>query len=162
AFIELLRSVHARTGRGADTVAEAAAQVQTPVPLSAVAETDALLPAVALCAPAASGRPEVADAVPPELARHERYRGGRLLGAGGSAGGGGGGGVSGAEPCVMRGLVGLKVINGAYAASAAALERFRREVRAAARLSHPNVVTTYDAEDAGETHFLVMEYVEGT
>jgi eukaryotic-like serine/threonine-protein kinase len=58
--------------------------------------------------------------------------------------------------------VALKVINRAFTASAAALERFRREVRAAARLSHPNVVTTYDAEDAGETHFLVMEYVEGT
>jgi hypothetical protein len=34
-------------------------------------------------------------------------------------------------------------------------------VRAAALLAHPNIVTTYDAEDAGETHFLVMEYVEG-
>ena len=41
------------------------------------------------------------------------------------------------------------------------MERFRGEVENAARLSHPNIVTTYDAEDAGETHFLVMEYVEG-
>src|SRR5205807_7253241 len=41
-------------------------------------------------------------------------------------------------------------------------ERFRREVRAAARLQHPNIVTAFDAEQAGDVHFLVMEYVEGT
>jgi serine/threonine protein kinase len=146
-LVELLRSVHARTSRGADTVV-VAAQMQTPVPLAAIAVTDAL-------APAESDRPEVPDALPPELARHERYRVVRLLGAGGM------GAVYEAEHRVMQRPVALKVINRAYTASAAALERFRREVRAAARLSHPNVVTTYDAEDAGETHFLVMEYVEG-
>jgi serine/threonine-protein kinase len=59
--------------------------------------------------------------------------------------------------------VALKVIKRAYTARADALERFRREVRTAARLTrHPNVVATTDAEDVGETHFLVMEYVEGT
>jgi WD40 repeat protein len=155
-LVELLRSVHARTGRGADTLAEAAAQVQTPVPLAAVALTDALVPALALSAPAESDRPEVPDALPPELAGHERYRVVRLLGAGGM------GAVYEAEHRVMQRLVALKVIKRACTADAAALERFRREVRAAARLSHPNIVTTYDAEDAGETHFLVMEYVEGT
>ena len=41
------------------------------------------------------------------------------------------------------------------------LERFRREVRAAAKLSHPNIVLAYDAEQAGDLHMLVMEYVEG-
>src|SRR5262249_45272400 len=39
--------------------------------------------------------------------------------------------------------------------------RFRREVCAASRLSHPNIVHAYDTENAGETHFLVMEYVDG-
>ena len=39
---------------------------------------------------------------------------------------------------------------------------FRREVRAAARLDHPNIVAAYDADQAGDLHFLVMEYVEGT
>jgi serine/threonine protein kinase len=155
-LVELLRSVHARTSRGADTFAEAAAQVQTPVRLAAVAVTDALGPAVAPSAPGASDRPEVPDALPPELAGHERYRVVRLLGAGGM------GAVYEAEHRVMERLVALKVIKRAYMANAAALERFRREVRAAARLSHPNIVATYDAEDAGETHFLVMEYVEGT
>src|SRR4029453_6488124 len=40
--------------------------------------------------------------------------------------------------------------------------RFRREVQAAARLNHPNIVHAYDADQSGDTHFLVMEYVEGT
>jgi formylglycine-generating enzyme required for sulfatase activity/tRNA A-37 threonylcarbamoyl transferase component Bud32 len=40
--------------------------------------------------------------------------------------------------------------------------RFRREARAAARLEHPNVVTVYDADRAGDIHFIAMEYVEGT
>src|SRR5205807_730381 len=43
----------------------------------------------------------------------------------------------------------------------ATIERFRREVRAAARLTHPNIVAAFDAEQAGDVHFLVMEYVEG-
>ena len=134
AFFELLRSVHARTGRGADTVAEAAAQVQTPVPLSAVAVTDAIAPADAPPATAASGRPEVPDGVPPELARHERYRVARLLGAGGM------GAVPEAEHRVMHKSVALKVIKRDYTASPDALVRFRREVRAAARLSPPNTL----------------------
>lgn len=40
-------------------------------------------------------------------------------------------------------------------------KRFQREVRAAARLSHPNIVTAFDADQFGETFFLVMEFVEG-
>jgi hypothetical protein len=42
------------------------------------------------------------------------------------------------------------------------VERFRREVKAAAKLAHPNIVHAYDAEQAGDTHFLVMEHVDGT
>jgi WD40 repeat protein len=155
-FVELLRSTYALTSRGAETFMEAAAQVQTPVLFAAVAGTEALAPAVAPAAPAESGRPEVPDAIPPELAHHERYRIVRLLGAGGM------GAVYEVVHRVMQRPFALKVIKRAYTANAAALERFRREVRAAARLSHPNIVATTDAEDAGETHFLVMEYVEGT
>ena len=40
-------------------------------------------------------------------------------------------------------------------------DRFLREVRAAARLHHPNIVTAFDAEQAGDSCFLVMEYVPG-
>ena len=82
-FVELVRSVHAGMAGGADTVLVAGAQSQTPVPPEAVVKTDALLPAVALSAPAESDCPEVPEALPPELARHERYRVVRLLGAGG-------------------------------------------------------------------------------
>ncbi len=147
-FVELLRSTLVGTSRGTDSFVDAASQMQTPLPLEAIAATEALAPAESDC-------PAIPDGLPPELARHERYRAVRLLGVGGM------GAVYEAEHRVMQRPVALKVIKRAYVASAAALERFRREVRAAARLSHPNVVTTYDAEDAGETHFLVMEYVEG-
>ncbi len=154
-LIELLRCAHTRTGRQADTPMEAAAPVQTPTPPAAAAQTVTMASAAVPSAPVPWDRPEVPDAVPPELARHERYRVMRLLGAGGM------GAVYEAEHRVMQRPVALKVINRAYTPSAGAVERFRREVRAAARLSHPNIVTTYDAEDAGDTHFLVMEYVEG-
>ena len=42
-----------------------------------------------------------------------------------------------------------------------AVERFHREVEAAAKLSHPNIVTAYDADEHQGMHYLVMEYVEG-
>jgi serine/threonine protein kinase len=57
--------------------------------------------------------------------------------------------------------VAIKVINRAFTANAAAVERFRREVRAAARLSHPHIVTAHDAEQTGDALFLVTEYVHG-
>lgn len=41
------------------------------------------------------------------------------------------------------------------------LARFRREARAAAALSHPNIVRTIDLDEDAGRHFLVMEYVEG-
>ena len=155
-LVELVRRVGARTGRRADTFVDTAAQVQAPAPLPALAETEGLASAVAPSGPAEPGCPMAPDALPPELTRHERYRVVRLVGVGGM------GAVYEAEHRVMQRPVALKVIKRAYTADAAALGRFRREVRAAARLSHPNIVITYDAEDAGDTHFLVMEYVEGT
>jgi serine/threonine protein kinase len=134
---------------------EEAAQLETPV-LSAALDEVTLASAFGPSTPAESDRPAAPDAIPPELVRHERYRVVRLLGADGM------GAVYEAEHLVMQRPVALKVIRRAYTAKADALERFRQEMRTVARLSHPNVVTTHDAEDAGETHFLVMEYVEGT
>ncbi len=67
-----------------------------------------------------------------------------------------------AEHRLMERVVALKVMNRALVASETTVDRFRREVKAAARLSHPNIVAAYDAEQAGAVHFLVMEYVEGT
>ena len=43
-----------------------------------------------------------------------------------------------------------------------ALERFRSEIRLARRISHRNVVRTYDIGEAGGVHFISMEYVTGT
>jgi serine/threonine protein kinase len=93
--------------------------------------------------------------VPKALRDHPRYRVLGLLGAGGM------GAVYKAEHRKMERMVALKVINPALVSSPAALERFEREVKAAAKLLHPNIVTAHDAEQAGDLHFLVMEFVEG-
>ena len=79
-----------------------------------------------------------------------------LLGVGGM------GAVYKAEHQLMERTVAVKVINANLVDSPAMVERFRREVKAAARLTHANIVTAYDADQAGSSHFLVMEYVEGT
>lgn len=42
-----------------------------------------------------------------------------------------------------------------------AVQRFYREVKAAAKLTHPNIVAAYDAGEAHGSHFLVMEYING-
>jgi predicted Ser/Thr protein kinase len=102
----------------------------------------------------ASSSPSAAG-VPAELANHPRYRVLQVLGAGGM------GVVYQAEHLLMERPVALKVISHSLIDDPAAVERFRREVKAAARLSHPNIVTAYDADQAGDLHFLVMEYVEG-
>jgi len=59
-------------------------------------------------------------------------------------------------------IVALKVIRRDRLSDPLALDRFRREARAAAQLSHPNIVTVYDASQAGGTQYLAMEYVDGT
>ena len=41
------------------------------------------------------------------------------------------------------------------------IQRFHREVKAAAKLTHPNIVAAYDADEAKGVHYFVMEYVEG-
>lgn len=61
----------------------------------------------------------------------------------------------------MDRLVALKVLPAKMMKSPDAVERFYREVKAAARLSHPNVVAAYDASESDGTHYFVMEYVEG-
>jgi serine/threonine protein kinase len=93
--------------------------------------------------------------VPAELIGHPRYRVLEFLGAGGM------GVVFKAEHLLMERQVALKVINRKLMERPGGVERFRKEVKAAARLSHPNIVTAHDAEAAGDVHFLVMEFVEG-
>jgi serine/threonine protein kinase len=55
----------------------------------------------------------------------------------------------------------LKVIGPKASASQSASKRFLREVEAAAKLIHPNIVTAFDADEAEGTSFLVMEFVDG-
>jgi putative intracellular protease/amidase/anti-sigma factor RsiW len=95
------------------------------------------------------------EEVPPQLASHPRYRLTRLLGAGGM------GWVYHAVHRVMEREVALKVLAPGLVRSPAAVQRFHQEVKAAARLSHPNIVAAHDADQAGDLHFLVMEYVDG-
>jgi serine/threonine protein kinase len=58
-------------------------------------------------------------------------------------------------------IAALKLIRKERLASEDAVRRFHREIRAAAQLSHPNIVLAYDADEVGGTHFFVMEYVAG-
>jgi serine/threonine-protein kinase len=57
--------------------------------------------------------------------------------------------------------VAIKVLHADMSQDEAQLERFRREARAAARLSHPHVVTVIDAGEDDGRPFIVFEYVEG-
>jgi eukaryotic-like serine/threonine-protein kinase len=61
----------------------------------------------------------------------------------------------------MDRVVALKAIRKDRLSDPAAVERFYREVRAVAQLSHPSIVTAFEVGQAGDTHFLAMEYVEG-
>jgi serine/threonine-protein kinase len=66
-----------------------------------------------------------------------------------------------AEHSIMRQPRAIKVLPKNRVADKSYLDRFYREGRAAAALSHPNIVRVYDIDHEGENHYLVMEYVEG-
>jgi TolB-like protein len=57
--------------------------------------------------------------------------------------------------------VALKTLPAAEAADPERVERFYREARAVAALTHPNIVTIHSVEEADGVHFLTMELVEG-
>jgi serine/threonine protein kinase len=58
-------------------------------------------------------------------------------------------------------VVALKVMRKEHMDDPDSVHRFHREIRAAAQLSHPNIVMAYDADEVDGTHFFVMEYVAG-
>lgn len=55
----------------------------------------------------------------------------------------------------------VKVLRPEFSADEEFVARFHREAQAVASLSHPNIVNVYDVGQEGETHYLVMEYVDG-
>lgn len=62
----------------------------------------------------------------------------------------------------MDRLVAVKLLPAAMTKDAAAIARFEREVKAAARLRHPNIIAADDADQSNGIHYLVMELVDGS
>jgi hypothetical protein len=63
---------------------------------------------------------------------------------------------------LLKRIDAVKVIRPERLADPANRERFHREMEAAARLRHPNLVTVYNADQVGNVQYLAMEYLEGT
>jgi len=59
-------------------------------------------------------------------------------------------------------VVAIKILFPELSRNPSFVERFLREARTVARLSHPNIVAGYDAGEAGEYHYFGMEYVDGS
>src|SRR5262245_20723835 len=84
-----------------------------------------------------------------------RYRVVRKLGTGGMAN------VYLAEDQELGRRVAIKMLDDRHAQDEQFVERFRREAKNAAGLSHPNIVSIYDRGEAEGTYYIVMEYLEG-
>ena len=86
---------------------------------------------------------------------NNRYKLDRKLGEGGMAT------VFLGTDTVLRRRVAIKVLREQYAADQEFVRRFYQEAESAARLSHPNIVNTYDVGREGDTYYIVMELVDG-
>ncbi|HLJ83037.1 MAG TPA: Stk1 family PASTA domain-containing Ser/Thr kinase [Candidatus Eremiobacteraceae bacterium] len=62
---------------------------------------------------------------------------------------------------LLRRRVAIKVLREQYASDEDFVRRFYQEAESAARLSHPNIVNTYDVGREGNTYYIVMELVDG-
>ncbi|MGE3808733.1 MAG: protein kinase, partial [Gemmataceae bacterium] len=61
----------------------------------------------------------------------------------------------------LKKVVALKVMRREHVANPEAIHRFRREIRVAGQLGHPNIVLVLDADQVGDKHFFAMEFVDG-
>jgi serine/threonine-protein kinase len=86
---------------------------------------------------------------------NNRYRLDRKLGEGGMAT------VYCGTDVLLRRRVAIKVLRDQYAADDEFVRRFYQEAESAARLSHPNIVNTFDMGRQDHTYFIVMELVDG-
>ena len=84
-----------------------------------------------------------------------RYKIIRKLGAGGMAN------VYLAEDQELGRRVAIKILNERHANDEQFVDRFRREAKHAAGLSHPNIVAIYDRGEAEGTYYIAMEYLDG-
>ena len=97
----------------------------------------------------------IQNVTPASLLDHPRYEIQHLVGKGGM------GRVFKARHRMMDRVVALKVIHQEWVTNQEAVDRFRREMKTAASLDHPNIVTAFDADQADDLHFLAMEFVDG-
>ena len=110
-------------------------------------------------APLRAARPsrESGDALLPGTVFANRYEVKELLGTGGM------GVVYRAFDRELQEPVAIKTLRPeALGGDGVALERFKQEIRLARKITHRNVVRTYDLGEIGGTYYLTMEYVEGT
>ncbi len=132
-FLHRLRQAHSRSS--------------TPAPAQSLSD-------VAQAAQSPAGSIPIAN-LPPELAANQQYEILREFGRGGM------GVVYLAKNKLMDRLEVLKVVNKTLLDRPGSVERFLREIRSAAKLSHPNIVGAYSAVQAGDLLAFAMEYVEG-
>ncbi len=137
---------------------QAVAQIKTMVSLSAAGDADSQSQHTADTHASDAAQPAAATSPAPKTVEGRvfgEYTVLDRLGAGGM------GEVFKARHRRMNRIVAIKVLASAAMRSPDAVKRFQREVEAAARLSHPNIVTAYDAGEQDGVHYLVMEYVAG-
>ncbi|MBC5806259.1 MAG: Stk1 family PASTA domain-containing Ser/Thr kinase [Candidatus Eremiobacter antarcticus] len=86
---------------------------------------------------------------------NNRYRLDAIIGEGGMAV------VYRGYDLLLRRQVAIKVLRSQYASDESFVQRFYEEARAAAKLSHPNIVNTYDVGEVNGSHYIVEEFVPG-
>src|SRR5439155_21857962 len=85
----------------------------------------------------------------------DRYELEQLVGKGGMSS------VFHAHDKLLERTVAIKLLHEHYSRDEEYIERFRREARAVARLSHPNIVTVIDRGEADGRQFIVFEFIDG-